>query len=220
MKDEKVTKEEEKVAVKEKTEEIVAVEEKKETKAKATENSSPNASKKALKDTSKKVKEKPKFKKNERPRRSRRNPRKDACREFEQKIISIRRVTRVVAGGRRFSFSVAMVIGDGKGKVGVGIGKAGDTALAIEKAIRDAKKSMITVKLTKTKSIRHDVSAKYCASVVSILPAPGKGIVAGSSVRNVLELAGITDITAKIFSRSKNQLNNARATINALKSLK
>ena len=159
------------------------------------------------------------FKRNERTRRPRRGKPRER-REFDQKIISIRRVTRVVAGGRRFSFSVAMVIGDRKGRVGVGIGKASDTALAIEKAIRDAKKNMITLKRTKTNSIRHDVHAKYCGSNISILPARGRGIVAGSSVRNVLELGGVTEVTAKIFSRSKNQLNNARAAINALETLK
>lgn len=139
--------------------------------------------------------------------------------EYDQKIISIRRVTRVVAGGRRFSFSVALISGNKKGSVGVGIGKAGDTALAIEKATRSAKKAMIKVKLNKNMSIAHDVSAKYNASVVSILPSPKKGLTAGSSLRNVLELAGIKDITAKVLSRSKNKLNNARATIKALEQL-
>ena len=156
---------------------------------------------------------------NERPRRPRRPARREERREFEQKIISIRRVTRVVAGGRRFSFSVAIVVGDGKGKVGVGIGKASDTALAIEKAARQAKKNMITVTRTKEGSVPHDVGAKYCSSQVIILPAKGKGIVAGSSVRNVLELAGIKDVSAKIHSRSKNRLNNAQAAIKALSQL-
>jgi len=136
--------------------------------------------------------------------------------EFIQKIISIRRVTRVVAGGRRFGFSVAMVLGDKKGRVGVGTGKATDTALAIEKAIRVAKKNMIKVRTTKDMSIPHDVQVKYGASVVQILPSKGRGLVAGSSVRTVLELAGIKDVTAKIFSRSKNKLNNAQAAIKAL----
>ena len=139
--------------------------------------------------------------------------------EFLQKIISIRRVTRVVSGGRRFAFSVAMVLGDKKGRVGVGTGKATDTALAIEKAIRQAKKNMITIKTTKTMSISHDVRYKYGGSDVQILPAEGRGLVAGSSVRTVLELAGIKDVTSKIFSRSKNKLNNAQATLEALKSL-
>ncbi|MCA9362610.1 30S ribosomal protein S5 [Candidatus Kaiserbacteria bacterium] len=139
--------------------------------------------------------------------------------EFDQKIISIRRVTRVMAGGRRFSFSVAMVIGDKKGKVGVGIGKAGDTQLAIEKAVRDAKKHMIVVPMNKDSHIPHDVHVKYASSEVMIMPAPGRGLVAGSSVRTVLELAGVKDVTAKIFSRSKNKLNNARAAVEALKQL-
>ncbi|MEX0930934.1 MAG: 30S ribosomal protein S5 [Candidatus Paceibacterota bacterium] len=155
-------------------------------------------------------------------RRPRRNTRRDdrARPEFDQKIVSIRRVTRVMAGGRRFSFSVSMVIGDKKGKVGVGVGKAGDTQLAIEKAIRDAKKSMITVPMNKDFHIPHDVQTKFASSELMIMPAPGRGLVAGSSVRTVLELAGVKDVTAKLFSRSKNKLNNARATIEALRQLK
>lgn len=157
-----------------------------------------------------------------RPRRDRRGGRREerARPEFEQKLISIRRVTRVVAGGRRFSFSVAMVIGDKRGKVGVGIGKAGDTQLAIEKAYRDAKKHMLVVPINKDQRIPHDVSAKYASSEVMIMPAPGRGLVAGSSVRTVLELAGVKDVTAKLFSRSKNKLNNARAAVLALGHLK
>jgi small subunit ribosomal protein S5 len=155
-----------------------------------------------------------------RPRRSG-NARPERSKpEFDQKIISIRRVTRVMAGGRRFSFSVAMVVGDKKGKVGVGIGKAGDTQLAIEKAVRDGKKNMIVVPMNKDSHIPHDVHTKYASSEVMIMPAPGRGLVAGSSVRTVLELAGVKDVTAKIFSRSKNKLNNARAAVEALTQLK
>lgn len=150
---------------------------------------------------------------------SRRGSRERVKPEFEQKMISIRRVTRVMAGGRRFSFSVAMVIGDKKGRVGVGIGKAGDTQLAIEKAIRDARKAMITIPLDKYMRIKHDVQTKVSASVIMMKPAPGRGLVAGSAVRTVLELAGVKDVTAKILSRSKNNLNNARAAIEALKQL-
>jgi small subunit ribosomal protein S5 len=131
-------------------------------------------------------------------------------------MISIRRVARVVAGGRRFSFSVTMVLGDKAGRVGVGVGKAGDTQLAIEKASRAAKKHMITLKLTETKSLPFNVEAKYCASVVEIRPSKGRGLVAGSAVRTVLELAGVNDVTAKLLSRSKNPINNARAAIKAL----
>ncbi len=156
------------------------------------------------------------------PRRARRGGRREerVRSEFDQKIISIRRVTRVMAGGRRFSFSVAIVIGNKKGKVGVGIGKAGDTQLAIEKAARNARKNLIEVPMNKHQHIPHDVQTKLSSSEVMIMPAPGRGLVAGSSVRTVLELAGVKDVTAKIFSRSKNKLNNARAAIAALKKLK
>jgi len=156
------------------------------------------------------------------PRRPRRGGRREERQrqEFDSKIISVRRVTRVMAGGRRFSFSVAMVIGDKKGRVGVGIGKAGDTQLAKDKAMRDAKKNMITVPMNKESHLPHDVHTKYASSEVMIMPAPGRGLVAGSSVRIVLELAGVKDVTAKIFSRSKNKLNNARAAVEALKQLK
>lgn len=146
-------------------------------------------------------------------------PRDERRSEFAQKMIGIRRVARVMAGGRRFNFSAALVLGDKKGRVGVGIGKAADTQLAIEKATRAAKRNMINLNLTKTRSIRHNVEAKYCASVVEIRPSPGRGLVAGSSVRTVLELAGISDVTAKLLSRSKNPINNARAAIEALKSV-
>ena len=153
------------------------------------------------------------------PRGDRRGGRDERRSEFDQKIIGIRRVTRVMAGGRRFSFSVSMVIGDKKGRVGVGLGKATDTALAIEKATRAAKKSMITLDLTEHKSIPHDVSAKYCASQVQIRPSKGRGLVAGSSIRTVLELAGVTDVTAKLLSRSKSPINNARAAMKALEAV-
>jgi len=139
--------------------------------------------------------------------------------EFEQKIIDIRRVTRVVAGGRRFSFSVAIIAGDKKGKVGVGIGKASDTALAIEKAFRDAKRNMIKLNLTKDMSIPHEIEAKLGSARIIIMPAKGRGLVAGSSVRIALDLAGVKDVGAKVLSRSKNKLNIARAAIRALKTL-
>lgn len=140
--------------------------------------------------------------------------------EFDQKMIDLRRVARVVAGGRRFSFSVALVAGDRKGKVGVGTGKGGDTASAIEKAMRSAKKQMITIKLNSAMSIPHDVSAKYASGRVLIKPAPGRGLVAGSSLRNILDLAGVKDVSGKVLSPSKNKLNIARATIAALRQLR
>jgi small subunit ribosomal protein S5 len=140
--------------------------------------------------------------------------------EFDNKILSVRRVTRVVAGGRRFSFSIAMVVGDKKGRVGVGTGKAGDTPIAVEKAMQDAKKNLITIPLNKKYSINHPVEAKYSSARVIIIPAPGKGVVSGSAVRVVLELAGVKEVTSKILSRSKNKLNIARAAVKALKRLK
>ena len=136
--------------------------------------------------------------------------------EFDQKILDIRRVTRVVAGGRRFSFSVALVAGDKKGSVGLGLGKAGDTALAINKALRNAKKNMIKLKLTKTMSIPHELSAKFASSQVSLSPNKGRGLVAGSVVRDIVKISGMKDITGKIVSNSKNKLNNAKAVMGAL----
>jgi len=140
--------------------------------------------------------------------------------EFDQATIDVRRVARVMAGGRRFSFSVVVVIGDKKGRVGVGIGKAADTALAIDKATRDAKKHMITVPRTKDGSIRHNVSVTYGSVTITMIPSPGRGVVAGSAMRTVLELAGVGNVVAKILTRSKNKLTLARATAAALKSLK
>jgi small subunit ribosomal protein S5 len=152
---------------------------------------------------------------------NRRAPRRDARAkpEFDQKIVSLRRVTRVTSGGRRFAFSVCVVAGNRKGMVGVGLGKAGDTPLAIEKAFRDAKKNMITANLTKDMSVPHEIESKFSASRVVIRPAPGKGILAGSSVRTVLELAGLREVSAKLLSRSKNSINNAHAAIEALRQL-
>jgi small subunit ribosomal protein S5 len=152
------------------------------------------------------------FKKNFRKR----TPFKREKPEFEQKILSLRRVTRVMAGGRRFSFSVAMVVGDKKGRVGFGMGKSSDTTLAIEKSVRNAKKNMVKVKLTKEGSVKYDVTGKYKASEVIIRPVHGKGLAAGGAVRTILEFAGAKEAGAKILSRSKNHINNAKATLLAL----
>lgn len=141
--------------------------------------------------------------------------------DFEQKMVDIRRVARVVAGGRRFSFRVFLVIGNRKGEVGVGLGKASDTAAAIDKAFRNAKRKLVKVKITKEFSIPHEVEAKFVSSKVMLMPiSKGRGLRAGSSVRTVLDLAGLKDISAKIVSRSKNKVNNAMAAVNALKKLK
>ncbi len=136
--------------------------------------------------------------------------------EFEQKILAIRRVTRVVSGGRRMSFAVAIVIGDKKGSVGLGTGKAGDTALAINKAVRDARKNMIKIKMTKTGSLPFDIEAKYSSARVIMAPNNGKGLVTGSAVRDILALSGVKNVTSKVLSGSKNKLNIGRATLKAL----
>lgn len=140
--------------------------------------------------------------------------------EFEQVTIDARRVARVMAGGRRFNFSLVVVIGDRKGRVGVGLGKGVDTALAIDKATRDAKRHLFTVLRTSSNSIPHSVMAKYASSTVEIIPSRGRGLVAGSAVRTVLDLAGVTDVVTKIHTRSKNKLTIARATVAALKQLR
>jgi small subunit ribosomal protein S5 len=139
--------------------------------------------------------------------------------EFDQKLLDIRRVTRVVAGGRRFTFSVVLAIGNRKATVGVGIGKAADTALAIDKAFKNAKKNSVLVNVTSKMSIQHDVFAKYASARIQIMPAPGRGLVAGSAARNIFELGGLTDLSSKILTRSKNKLNIARATLKALQQL-
>ena len=160
------------------------------------------------------------FTKNTRPKNKRHSKRPEKPRsEYDQKIISIRRVTRVVAGGRRFSFSVAMVIGDRKGRVGVGVGKAPDTSLAIEKSVRSAKKNLIKVPLLKG-TIPHEQLGKYGGGLVLIKPAaPGTGVLAGGSMRAVLESAGYTDILAK-SKGSSNPHNVVKATIEALMKLR
>ncbi len=158
-------------------------------------------------------------KRNTRPqRKTKRDPRSKP--EYDQRMINIRRVTRVSSGGRRFSFSVVVVVGNHKGSVGIATGKAGDTTLAIDKAYRAAKKNAIQVKLLKNMSIPHEVQEKFKGSVVSISPAKGKGMIAGSAARDVIELAGIKDVNAKIHSASKNKLNIAQATIKALQALR
>ena len=136
--------------------------------------------------------------------------------EFDSKTIDIRRVTRVAAGGRRFTFSVAAVVGDHKGRVGVGLGKGSDTALSVEKAVREAKKHLVKIPLSAQMVIPHAVEGKFGSAIIKIFPARGSGVVAGSSARAVIELAGIKDVCAKIMSGSKNKVNIARATIVAL----
>ncbi len=114
------------------------------------------------------------------------------------------------------TFSVALAIGDRKGMVGLGTGKAIDTSLAIQKAQKAAKKNMLKLKLTKTQSLPHELNAKYGSAMVMLMPNKGRGMIAGSATRDMLLLAGVKDVTTKIYSGSKNKLNNARATMKAL----
>ncbi len=135
--------------------------------------------------------------------------------EYEQKMIDLARVTRVVKGGRRFSFRAAVVIGNRKGKVGFGVSKGADVSVAIGKAFANAKKNIIMVKRANT-TVAYEVRQKYGAARVMIKPAKeGRGIVAGGAMRAVVELAGIKDIVAKSFGTA-NKINVARATIAAL----
>lgn len=141
--------------------------------------------------------------------------------EYEQKLIDLRRVARVMAGGRRFTFRAAVVLGNRKGDVGFGLGKAVDTSHAIEKAARQARKTLISVILTKDQSIPHEVRARFGSADVILKPAKlGRGLVAGGAVRTVLALAGVKNASAKILSHTKNKLTNARATLEAIKLLK
>jgi len=139
--------------------------------------------------------------------------------EFEQKLLDLARVTRVVKGGRRFRFRATLVIGDRKGRVGVGVSKGSDVSDSIEKAYNDAKKNLINVKMDGN-TISHDVLKKLGSAKIILKPArKGRGIIAGGAVRSVIDLAGIRDIVSKSMGTS-NKLNVARATIEALKSLK
>ena len=139
--------------------------------------------------------------------------------EFEQKLLDLARVTRVVKGGRRFRFRATVVIGNRRGKVGVGVSKGSDVSAAMSKAYNDAKKNMLDVKM-EGNTISHDVSQKLGSAKILLKPASeGRGVIAGGAVRAVVELAGIRDIVSKSLGTS-NKLNVARATIEALKQLK
>lgn len=140
--------------------------------------------------------------------------------EFESKLLDLARVTRVRAGGRRLRFRAGIVMGDKKGQVGFGLAKGRDVAQAVEKATRMAKKNLIKVLIVQ-ETIPHPVEAKFGAARVMLKPQrKGRGLVAGGTVRVICALAGIKNISSKILSRTGNKINNARATISALKKLK
>lgn len=139
---------------------------------------------------------------------------------FQERVVQIRRVSKVVKGGKKLSFRAIVVIGDEQGKVGVGVGKAADVIGAVRKGVADGKKQMITVPLNKANSIPHPTLGNAGGARVMMRPAaPGTGVIAGGAVRTVLELAGVKNILAKQLG-STSPLNNARATVDALDSLR
>lgn len=153
----------------------------------------------------------------EKRQRSRNNSRDgENTREFDQKVVEIKRVTRVVAGGKRMRFRALVVIGDHKGKIGIGLKKGMDVTEAVNKAVNSAKKSMITVPIVND-TIPHQVNIKYKSSKLLMMPArQGTGVIAGGAVRSVLDLAGVKNVISKMIG-SNNKTNNVRAAYEAFK---
>jgi len=138
--------------------------------------------------------------------------------DYDEKVLDLRRVTRVVAGGKRFRFRATVVLGNRRGEVGVGIAKGADVAESISKAKHDAMKNLIKGNLKDSRTIFHEVEAKFRAAKIRLKPAvTGHGLIAGGAVRAVVSLAGIKDVTAKCLGRTTNKLTNALATVEALK---
>ncbi|NEO54259.1 MAG: 30S ribosomal protein S5 [Okeania sp. SIO3B5] len=153
-------------------------------------------------------------------RRKKNNRTKEKESEWQERVVQIRRVTKVVKGGKNLSFRAIVVIGNEKGQVGVGVGKAADVIGAVKKGVADGKKHIVEVPLTKSNSIPHPVNGVGGGAKVMMRPAaPGTGVIAGGAVRTVLELAGVQNILAKQLG-SNNPLNNARAAVNALSALR
>ena len=144
---------------------------------------------------------------------------REEAKEFKEEMLEIARVTRVTAGGRQLRFRASIVIGDGKGRVGLGIGKSGEVQGAIEKAIRDAKKNLVTFNIVND-TIAHDVSVNFKSSTLFLHPAhPGTGIIAGGAVRKICSVSGLKDVIAKQHG-SSNPITNARVAMKAFAALK
>lgn len=153
-------------------------------------------------------------------RRKKGNRTKEKEVEWQERVVQIRRVTKVVKGGKKLSFRAVVIVGNERGQVGVGVGKAADVIGAVRKGVADGRKNVVEVPLTKSNSIPHPVNGIGGGAQVMMRPAaPGTGVIAGGAVRTVLELAGVRNILAKQLG-SSNPLNNARATIDALESLR
>jgi len=151
---------------------------------------------------------------------AKRNQSKKEESQFQERVIQIRRVSKVVKGGKKLSFRAIVVVGNDRGQVGVGVGKAGDVIGAVRKGVADAKKQLVDVPITKSNSIPHRANGFAGGAKVMVRPAaPGTGVIAGGAVRTVLELSGVKNILAKQLG-SSNPLNNARAAIDALASLR
>jgi small subunit ribosomal protein S5 len=151
-------------------------------------------------------------------RKSNRNREKET--NWQERVVQIRRVSKVVKGGKKLSFRAIVVVGNERGQVGVGVGKASDVIGAVRKGVADGKKQLVDVPLTKANSIPHPIQGAGGAAKVLLRPAaPGTGVIAGGAVRTVLELAGVRNILAKQLG-SNNPLNNARAAVNALDALR
>ena len=163
-------------------------------------------------------KEKQRKNNNRRPRRNNNFSKQKS--DLEEKVIDIKRVTKVVKGGRQFRFLATVVVGNGKGKVGIGTGKAKEMPDAVKKATQAASKNLITVELVDNRTISHEIISKVGAVRVMLKPATeGTGVKAGGPVRDVLELAGVKDVLSKSLG-SSTKINTARATLKALESQK
>jgi small subunit ribosomal protein S5 len=151
--------------------------------------------------------------------RKKTNKQKEKDSEWQERVVQIRRVTKVVKGGKKLSFRAILVIGNELGQVGVGVGKASDVIGAVKKAVTDGKKNIVTIPITKANSIPHIITGRSGAAKVIMRPsAPGSGVIAGGAVRTMLELGGVKNVLAKQLG-SSNPLNNARAAADALTKL-